>query len=144
MNLELESFGTCEPKRMHVSLPLAMEGIEAGFPAPNGGCIDGRLDINEFLVNHPNSTFIYAVHGESMVEAGIMPGDYVLVDTTLEPRDRQIVVASIDGEFTIKKLLAGPPPRLVPCNKNFSAIELTEFMEVKIIGPVISVVRKYQ
>ncbi len=141
---ELDNFGPWVKATSHIELPVAQEKVEAGFPAPNGGYIDGGLDVNEFLVHHPNSTFIYGVHGESMIEAGIMPGDFVLVDTSLEVRYGSIVVASVDGEFTIKKLLKGPPPQLVPCNKNFAPLEITEFMEVKIIGPVISVVRKYQ
>ena len=98
MTEELESFGNMPDPRMRIELPLAQEGIEAGFPAPNGGYIDGGLDVNEFLVHNPRSTYLYCVHGESMRDAGIMQGDYVLVDSSLEVEDGDIVVASVDGE----------------------------------------------
>ncbi|MBQ9275586.1 MAG: translesion error-prone DNA polymerase V autoproteolytic subunit [Succinivibrio sp.] len=140
---DLTSFGKAVPPRLHVELPLAEEAIEAGFPSPNGGYIDGGLDVNEFLVQHPENTFIYRVSGESMIEAGILPGDYVLVDNSSPVRNLDIVVASIDGEFTVKQLSLGPPRRLLPCNRDFPPLEIAEFSEVKIIGPVISVVRRY-
>ncbi|MCK0527502.1 MULTISPECIES: translesion error-prone DNA polymerase V autoproteolytic subunit [unclassified Anaerobiospirillum] len=126
-----------------LSLPVAFETIQAGFPAPNGGYIDGNLDVNEFLVSHPSSTYIYRVAGDSMIEAGIMPDDFVLVDSSIEPRSNDIVVAMVDGEYTIKKLVKGPPPQLVPCNKEYSPIFIGEYTEVTVIGPVISVIRKY-
>lgn len=144
MTEELESFGNMPEPRMRIELPLAQEGIEAGFPAPNGGYIDGGLDVNEFLVHNPRSTYLYCVHGESMRDAGIMQGDYVLVDSSLEVEDGDIVVASVDGEFTIKELHKGPPLRLVPRNPDFEPLNIPELADVRIIGPVISVVRRYR
>ncbi|MGN0915517.1 MAG: LexA family protein [Succinivibrio sp.] len=140
---KLDSLGPVGPTNSHVELPLATEGIEAGFPAPNGGHIDGKLDVNEFLVTSPSSTYIYRVHGESMRDAGIMPGDYVLVDSSRAPRDGDAVVARIDSEYTIKELKLYPKPQLVPRNPDFEPIDIYENSDVVIIGPVISVIRKY-
>ena len=78
-----------------------------------------------------------------MCEAGIMHGDYVLVDSSRTVNSGDIVVASVDDEFTIKKIIFGIPNRLVPCKKEYSQIEINETTRVVSIGPVTSVVRKY-
>ena len=140
----LTSYGQASESHGRVELPLVFEKIQAGFPAPNGGYVDNNLDVNDFLINNAGSTFIYCVNGESMIEAGIMPGDYVLVDSSINVRDGDIVVVSIDNEITIKELHKGPPLQFIPHNKEYSPIVIEEFNEVKIIGTVISVVRKYR
>lgn len=140
---KVTKIGPASDNHSHIELPLAQESIQAGFPHPNGGYIDGNLDVNEFLVTSPSSTYIYRVSGDSMCEAGIMHGDYVLVDSSRTVNSGDIVVASVDDEFTIKKIIFGKPDRLVPCNKEYSEIEINENTRVVIIGPVISVVRKY-
>ncbi len=140
---EVTSYGLVPEANTHVELPVALESIQAGFPAPNGGYIDGNLDVNEFLVNSPSSTYIYRVSGESMIEAGIMPGDFVLVDSSVKPENGDVVVACVDGEYTIKELSLKPKPKLVPRNREYPEVEITENSVVVIVGPVISVVRKY-
>ena len=137
------SHGKVPAPQSFLELPVAFESVQAGFPAPNGGYIDGHLDVNQFLVSHPSSTFVYQVAGDSMIEAGIMPDDFVLVDASIEPKTGDVVVAMIDGEYTIKKLQTHPHPQLIPCNREYSPIEIGEYTEVTIIGPVISVIRKY-
>lgn len=143
MSDKVIAFGKASESHGDVKLPLAFESIEAGFPSPNGGYIDSNLDVNEFLVSHPNTTYIYRVSGDSMIDAGILPDDYVLVDSSVEPRSGDIVVVQLDGEYTIKELRLGDRPMLVARNPNFSPIAIEEHMQIKIIGPVISVVRKY-
>ncbi len=142
---KLEPFGLATEEHLHVELPVATEKIQAGFPRPNGGYVDGRLDVNEFLVNSPSSTYIYRVSGESMRDAGILDGDFVLVDSSVKPRSGDTVVVSVDGEFTIKelKLVRGRQPLLIPRNPDYSPIEISPDSNVVVIGPVISVVRKY-
>jgi DNA polymerase V len=143
MTEELKSYGLVSNNKTRIEIPLATESIAAGFPAPNGGYIDGNLDVNEFLISSPSSTYIYKVSGESMKDAGIMPGDFVLVDSSLEVNSGDTVVASIDGEFTIKEIKLGRRPMLIPRNKDYAPIEIGEGARVVIIGPVISVIRKY-
>src|SRR5574344_1757901 len=143
MTEELKSYGLVSNNKTRIEIPLATESIAAGFPAPNGGYIDGNLDVNEFLVTSPSSTYIYKVSGDSMKDAGIMHGDYVLVDSSREVRNNDIVVASVDDEFTIKKIVCGNENQLVRCNEEYSSIEINENSREVIIGPAISVVRKY-
>lgn len=78
-----------------------------------------------------------------MIEVGILPGDMVLVDTMKDVQDKDIVVASIDNEYTLKEFRKGPPLQLLPKNKNYQPIKLEEGMEVKLLDPVVSVIRKY-
>lgn len=143
MSNEVSPFAKASSDSIKVELPVATESIQAGFPAPNGGYIDGKLDVNEFLISSPHSTYIYKVSGESMIDAGIMPGDYVLVDSSIEPSNGDVVVALVDGEYTIKELVLSNPPKLVPSNSEYAPVQITENSLVTIIGPVISVVRKY-
>ena len=120
---EVTSYGLVPEANTHVELPVALESIQAGFPAPNGGYIDGNLDVNEFLVNSPSSTYIYRVSGESMIEAGIMPGDFVLVDSSVKPENGDVVVACVDGEYTIKEL-RNPNPNLSQETENILRLRL--------------------
>ena len=107
------------------SLPLADCSVRAGFPSPAEDFSGKRLDIAELLVEHPQATFILRVAGPSMQEYGIDDGDLILVDRALQARHTSIVVAIVDGEFTVKalhqvngifKLKAGNPtyPDIVP------------------------------
>lgn len=79
-----------------------------------------------------------------MKEAGIMNGDYVLVDSSLEVHDGDVVVASVDNEFTIKEIRFGNTKMLLPRNREYPPVEITDNSRVVIIGPVISVIRKYR
>lgn len=143
MSSDVSSLGLVSEANTHIELPVALESVQAGFPAPNGGYVDGNLDVNEFLITSPSSTYVYRVSGESMIDAGIMPGDFVLVDSSVKPNDGDIVVASVDNEFTIKELRLKPRPRLIPQNKDYPEVEISENSVVVIVGPVISVIRKY-
>ena len=105
-----------ESGRTRQPLPLSLEKIPAGFPAPNGGYVDGSLDLNEFCISHPASSYIFQVIGDSMIEAGILPDDYLVVDRAREPRHGDIVIAEVGQEFTVKYLELTPVPRLVPAN----------------------------
>lgn len=97
--------------------------VQAGFPSPAEDHAGKRIDVLEHLVKHPQATFQMRVRGESMREAGIFDGDVVLVDRAITPRTGQIVVAVVDGEFTIKQLWqrAGRM-KLKAANHNFCAI----------------------
>ena len=78
--------------------------VQAGFPSPAEDHAGKRIDVLDNLVKHPQATFQMRVRGESMREAGIQEGDVVLVDRAIAPRSGQIVVAVVDGEFTVKQL----------------------------------------
>lgn len=85
-------------------LILAEGCVPAGFPSPADDFAVKRHDLNELLVTHPAATFMWRVSGLSMVEAGIFDGDVIVVNRALTPAHKDIVVAQVDGEFTVKYL----------------------------------------
>ena len=85
-------------------LPLFGCPVPAGFPSPADDHLDGPFDLVKHLFRHPASTFLARVSGDSMIGAGIHPGDLVAVDRALQARHGSIVVAVVDGEHTIKRL----------------------------------------
>lgn len=84
---------------------VAAESVPAGFPSPAQDYFFGRIDLNEHLIRDPTSTFIVRVSGDSMEGAGISSGDEVIVDRSLEPKHGSVVIAVLDGELTVKRLL---------------------------------------
>lgn len=105
--------------------------VAGGFPSPADDYIGRALDLNEFLVKHPAATFFVRVHGDSMRDAGIHHGDILVVDRSLEAVNGAVVVAVLDGEFTVKRLRknngsvflqaenAAYPPIAVSSDRNF-------------------------
>ena len=124
-----------------VPLPLFSERVSAGFPSPAQDYIEQALDLNELCVKRPAATFFLRVEGDSMVDAGIHPDDILVVDRSIEARQGDIVIAAVDGEFTVKELVLRPRPRLLPRNPNYSPIEIPEGMSLDIFGVVTNVVR---
>ncbi len=89
-------------------LPYYSSAVPAGFPSPADDHLNGNLDLNTYLVKHPHATFFTRVNGDSMADAGIHAGDLLIVDRSLEPRDGQVVIAAVDGELTVKRLVKRP------------------------------------
>jgi DNA polymerase V len=89
--------------RNRLLLPLALWCVEAGFPSPAEGQIDEPLDLNELLIEHPNATYFVRVKGDSMRDAGIHHGDLLIVDRARSPRSGDIVIAALNGAFTVKR-----------------------------------------
>ena len=85
------------------ALPFFSERIAAGFPSPAQGYLDEHLDLNRLCIRRPASTFLLRVEGDSMVDAGIFSGDILIVDRSLEAVAGDVVVASLEGEFTVKE-----------------------------------------
>jgi DNA polymerase V len=86
------------------ALPLFLAPVKAGFPSPADDYMEQKLDLNEHLIQHPAATFFVRVDGDSMKGAGIHRGDILIVDRSLETTDKRIVIAAINGEFTVKRL----------------------------------------
>ena len=123
--------------------PLAVTRASAGFPSPASDHIEGELDISEYLIPRPAATFLFRVTGESMIKAGIFPGDVLTVDRAREPQHNDIVVAVVDGEFTVKRLFWRPGEiALQPENDDYEPIQIREGTELLIWGVVGGVVRK--
>lgn len=117
--------------------------IPAGFPSPALDYIENRLDLNEHLIAHPNSTFIVRVTGESMVNAGIHNEDLLIVDRSLRPAFGQIVIAEIEGEFTIKKIeKIDGKLFLTGMNDKFKPLCINEETELIVWGVVLYSIHK--
>ena len=111
-----------------LKIPFASGGIKAGFPSPAQDYMSETLDFNKDLIKHPAATFYGRVKGDSMIDAGICGGDIVVIDRALEPSHGDIVVAFVDGEFTIKFLDMAHKDEgyilLVPANKDYQPIKV--------------------
>lgn len=125
--------------RTSLRVPLVSATVEAGFPSPAEDFIEKGLDLNEELIRNPNSTFCVRVKGESMNDAGIHSGDVLIVDKSLQASDRQIVVAQINGDFTVKRLRKmGGKVFLEPANSAFPPIEITDEGDYPMIWGVVT------
>jgi len=119
-------------------LPLASEYVSAGFPSPAEDYIDIGINLNDELIHHPASTFYLRVKGESMHNAGILNGDLLIVDPSLEAQPGNIVVAILDGSFTLKKLTYRKNiPYLEAEHPNYPPINLRNYETVQIWGVAI-------
>ena len=107
------------------ALPIFLGRLPAGFPSPADDYLEGKLDLNRHLIKHPAATFFVRVTGDSMIGAGIHSGDLLVVDRSLEPADKNVVVAVLDGELTVKRLFKQLGVlRLLPENLNYQPIEI--------------------
>lgn len=136
-----EVWGLC--RRTSLKIPLFSARISAGFPSPADDFIDKSLDLNEFLIEHPSATFFVRVEGTSMINAGIHPGDILIVDRALDPSSGSVVIAVLDGEFTVKRFQRKSGRSfLLAENTEFAPIEINEHMTVEIWGVVTYVIHK--
>ena len=112
-----------------LALTFADGGIRAGFPSPAQDYMGESIDLNRELVRHPATTFYARAVGDSMKGCGINDGDLLVIDKSIEPREGDIVVAFIDGEFTLKKVKFEPDGSclwLMPANEDYPPIKVTE------------------
>ena len=129
--------------RTQLRIPMASASVQAGFPSPADDHLERSLDLNEHLVSNPAATFFVRVQGNSMKDAGIMDGDTLIVDRSVTPKDRQIVIAMLDGEFTVKRLRKrGQRIFLEAENPEFAPIEIGENQELTIWGVVTFVIHR--
>ena len=130
-----------QPRRSRLSLPLAGERVAAGFPSPADDYVEVGIDLNEQLIRHPTSTFFLRVSGESMTGAGIHDGDLLVVDRSLDPRPGRVVVAVLDGAFTLKRLVRHRGRlRLEAAHPNYPPLELHRCGDVQIWGVAVHVI----
>ncbi len=124
--------------------PMFVSRVSAGFPSPASDYMQDGLDLNEYLVQHKAASFIFEVKGDSMKLAGIIDGDKVVVDRSVEARHGKIVIAIVDGEFTIKRLYrrAGRI-ELRPDNPAYAPIVFQPDAQLEIWGVVVGSVRRY-
>jgi DNA polymerase V len=147
-------------------LPIFLSPVKAGFPSPAMDYEEAKLDLNTHLISNPNATFFVNIDGDSMIDAKIQSGDIAIVDRSLEARNGDVILAVIDGDFTIKRLeirdikgqeITEPKRktikltvqtqntkqiRLLPENSDFEPIIITGNMTFVVWGVVTSVIHK--
>lgn len=130
-------------KGKKVKIPLFICSVKAGFPSPADDYIDKKLDLNEYLIANKASTFFVKVIGDSMIGAGIFPNSILVVDRSIEVTNGKIVLAILNGEFTIKrfKKIRGKI-QLIAENPKYQPIEIIEEHEFEVWGVVTSVINK--
>lgn len=119
---------------------LFTDKVAEGFPSPATDYCESRLDLNEFCIQHPAATFFVRAAGDSMLEAGIFPGDIVIVDRALEAKHGDIILVTLNGELTLRKLETRPSLRLVAMNNNYQAITFAEGDGLEIFGVAVHVI----
>ena len=118
--------------------------IEAGFPSPADDYLEGRLDLNEHLIERPAATFFLRVSGDSMTGAGIYAGDILIVDRSIAPSDGKIVIAAVDGELTVKRLCRrGGQIRLLSENPRYPPININAGQDLHVWGVVIHAIHSF-
>jgi repressor LexA len=139
--LEKDERGRLIPRS--ITSPVKILGtVEAGFPSPAEEELVDTFSLDEFLIKNKEATFLLKVSGDSMSEAGILPGDMVLVNKRQTPASGDIVIAEVDGEWTMKYFKKrGDTITLIPANRRYKP--LTPKNELKVAGVVTAVVRKY-
>jgi len=126
-----------------ISTPVFLDKISAGFPSPATDYMENKLDLNEYLIKHPAATFIVKASGSSMLNADIYSGDLLIVDRSLTPRNNNIVIASIFGDLTIKKIKKKEKSFfLVSANEDYPSIEVKEEMDCFIWGVVTYIIHE--
>lgn len=124
-----------------LSIPLYSSKVRAGFPSPADDFVEQKLNLNDYLIKHPASTFLVRAEGDSMVGAGIQSGNILVVDRSLEPSHNRIVIAAIDGELTVKRLYKQQGEvKLLSENPDFPSIDIREEMDTVIWGVVTNVI----
>lgn len=131
-----------------VSIPLFNSKVPAGFPSPADDHVETRLDPSEFLIDQVDATFFVTIQGYSMIDAGLLPGDKAVIDRSKLAEIGDIVLAIVDGEFTIKTLARAKDgsPLLLPANNSgdYKPIEVTKHMHVEIWGVVTGSFRRFR
>lgn len=122
-------------------LPLYACPVSAGFPSPAEDYLEGKLDLNQYLVQHPAATFFVRVTGDSMIGAGIHAGDILIVDRSLEARDGKVVIAVVNGELLVKRLrLEKRKIYLASENPDYPPLVITDVMDFEVWGVVTNVI----
>jgi DNA polymerase V len=125
-----------------LKIPLIGQPVHAGFPSPADDFIEEMIDLNEVLIQNPTATFLWRVVGDCMIDVKIFPGDVVVVDRSLSPKHRSIVLAIIDGDPTLKRLnRRGGVMVLHNENAKLPAFTIADGMEISIWGVVTATIR---
>ena len=121
--------------------PLFLVPVSAGFPSPAEDYIEGNLDLNTYLIKHPAATFFVKVSGNSMIDAGIHDGDILIVDRSLKPADKKVVIAGVNGELAVRRIrVTKGKVILVSENVDYKPLHVEEEMSFEVWGVVTNVI----
>ncbi len=124
-------------------LPLLSYKVSAGFPSPVEDYVEEPLDLNSHLITHPAATFFVRAIGDSMIDAGIFPNDILIVDRSLKASSGKVIIAMVDGDLTVKRLLIeGARISLIPANAFYRPIGISEGQNFEVWGVVTYVVHQ--
>ncbi len=127
--------------RQIVALPMFSERVPCGFPSPAQDYVERCIDLNELMIQHPSATYFVKSSGDSMIDAGIGEGDLLVVDSSRRAVHGSIVIAAIDGEFTVKRLQLHPIVMLKPENSAYAPIMIGSEDNLDIFGVVTYIVK---
>ena len=135
-------FSVCSEGLNGVFVPLVESSVEAGFPSPADDYLDQPLDFNELLIENPAATFAVRISGESMSGAGLYPGDIAVVNRARHAVNGNVILALVDGDFTIKRYRnRGGQIRLTAENPSFADIPITSDSAFEVWGVVTHSIR---
>ncbi len=131
---------------MQLKLPKPyLPKIMAGFPSPAEDFTELSISLDQLLVKNPPATFMAYAEGESMINMGVHHGDIIIVDRSLSPRNEDIIVAVLEGEFLIKQFSnTGDKIRLIPHNSKYPIIYIKEDSDFQVWGVIVHSIRSYR
>lgn len=143
-NFSSEILGIYPPSyQLQQSIPLYTNSVHAGFPSPADDYLEKELDLNELIVQHPAATFYVKVQGHSMQSEGIFSGDILVVDRSLTAYNKNIIIAVLDGEFTVKRLVKEENNiYLISENNSDRRIKINPESQFEVWGVVTYVIHK--
>lgn len=131
--------------RQFMSIPLFGDLVQCGFPSPAQDYIEKGIDLNELCISHPAATYFVMATGMSMVDAGIYDGSLLVVDRSLKAQHGDIIIASLAGEYTVKRLCTHPVLQLLPMNPDFPPIVLhNDGEDLEIFGVVTFSINRFR
>ena len=127
-----------------LNMPYFENGVSAGFPSPAEDHMHSKIDLNNLLIENPSATYYVRVNGDSMLGAGILSGDLLIVDRSIEVTNNCIVVAHVDGEFTVKRIKKVKKKTFLQAeNNNYKPIEITKEMDFELFGVVAHAIHHF-
>jgi len=125
-----------------LGIPMFSDAVAAGFPSPATDYCERKLDLNELCIQKPAATYFVCAQGDSMLDAGIFPGCVLVIDRSIAASPGDIVLASVNGELTVKLLETKPQTRLVPMNSQHAPIVIPEGADLEIFGVATNVIHR--
>ena len=128
-----------------LSIPLLSHSVSAGFPSPADDYVEENIDLNKHLIINPFSTFFLRVRGDSMIKSGIQDQDLIIVDKSLNPKPGNIVIAMIDGEFTVKRLAKKDNELYLKAeNHRYPDLNFENYDDIQIWGVVTNSIHNFR